>query len=99
MTTSTNAKCDSLSAILALIDSDDRFESSSRDLCDMIDHPRDFDHFDDFSCGIIIDLIFDHADDITAPLRAAIESYALLIDPTQSDHAAHIRDTFRDNCD
>lgn len=49
----------------------------------------------DFACNMIIR----YADDLTPARAHLIMTLAHLIDPRESFHAAHIRDTLRDNTD
>lgn len=43
------------------------------------------------------DMIITHADDLTPDDADAIMTHARALDPAESDHAALIRDTLRDN--
>lgn len=96
--TSINDKCDALAAILNDLPIDDpRFDDLASLILDLIDHPRDFLDHDAASCDAICDLIIR---DPLYPLSLdLINSYAMMIDPHQSFHAAHIRDAIRDNTD
>lgn len=51
------------------------------------------------NCDTLCDTIASAPELITIPTCRAIMTAARAIDPTFSDHAAHIRDTIRDNTD